>query len=283
MPIRFSCPHCHQKLKASEDKAGRRIACPKCKTKLTIPSAEAAAQVTSSTAAVDESAVDPFAELVVYDEPVVYETEAPKDEGPRGTADFNRHLVSISRRLIYLHAVLLLLLAAVGFAAGYVIGLRGRNQVVTKAPPPQRVLIQGRIRWEATTGLLADKGAVVIALPAEVQPEQMLPGDSLSPAMPMPAKGDDLIRTIEAWGGDYTRTNDVGEFELFLLPGRYHLLYVSHNAERLANVEPEREHVAELGQFFSVPHELIGSYRYRWAAEELDENSQLMHDFAADP
>lgn len=37
MPIRFACPHCHQKLSVSSRKAGVRVACPNCKQPLKIP------------------------------------------------------------------------------------------------------------------------------------------------------------------------------------------------------------------------------------------------------
>lgn len=37
MPIRFACPHCHQKLSVSSRKAGTSADCPRCKKKLSIP------------------------------------------------------------------------------------------------------------------------------------------------------------------------------------------------------------------------------------------------------
>jgi hypothetical protein len=37
MPIRFACPHCHQKLSVSSRKAGTPADCPRCKRKLSIP------------------------------------------------------------------------------------------------------------------------------------------------------------------------------------------------------------------------------------------------------
>jgi hypothetical protein len=37
MPIRFACPHCHQKLSVSSRKAGTSADCPRCKRKLSIP------------------------------------------------------------------------------------------------------------------------------------------------------------------------------------------------------------------------------------------------------
>ena len=39
MPVRFTCPHCRQKLSVSSRKAGRDADCPRCGRMLTIPAA----------------------------------------------------------------------------------------------------------------------------------------------------------------------------------------------------------------------------------------------------
>src|SRR5205823_15025932 len=39
MPIRFACPHCHQKLSVGARKAGMTADCPRCKRVLTVPPA----------------------------------------------------------------------------------------------------------------------------------------------------------------------------------------------------------------------------------------------------
>ena len=38
--IRFICPNCETKLKASEDKAGTKITCPECRERVAVPSDE---------------------------------------------------------------------------------------------------------------------------------------------------------------------------------------------------------------------------------------------------
>jgi hypothetical protein len=37
MPIRFRCPNCNAKLKAADNAVGRKIPCPICETKVTVP------------------------------------------------------------------------------------------------------------------------------------------------------------------------------------------------------------------------------------------------------
>ncbi|NIP85663.1 MAG: hypothetical protein GTO03_08910, partial [Planctomycetales bacterium] len=269
MLIRFSCPHCQRKLKARSDKAAQRLPCPNCRQILTVPAGEAAepAPPVSGTTAT----ADPFAELIVYDDQLVYETDEPP-AGPTtgGPPARPPHWVGVSRQLIYLHAGLLLVVPLTALAVGYLIGRTDRPRGASLPPAvPARVLITGRLQWRGTTGPLADKGAVVIAVPQDLQPPQKLPGQTLGPDQPLPAQGDQRVRTIEDWGGDYVRTNEVGEFQLFLLPGRYYLLAISRQSRRLTNAEPDRADLAAIGKFFTAPHELIGSHPYHWTAVDL--------------
>src|SRR6185369_9352245 len=71
MPIRFSCPHCSQKLSVSTRKAGKTANCPRCKKELTVPAPEASALSggeAASTSEEGENEDDPYAQFVVYDE-----------------------------------------------------------------------------------------------------------------------------------------------------------------------------------------------------------------------
>ncbi len=281
MPIRFRCPHCQRKLKARSDKAAQRMNCPNCGQPLTVPAGDAVEQLPAAGPADQGAEPDPFAELIVYDDEIIYETEE-RASGPAAfsTTIARRQLVGVSRQLIYAHAILLAILTLGGLVAGYLIGRTDRHPSATFGPPvPQRVLISGRLQWIGTTGALADRGAVVIALPHDLEPPEKLPGEGLGPDKPVPLQGDARVRAIEDWGGDYTRTNEAGEFELFLLPGRYHVLSVSHQSERSWNVEPDREDLAAIGKFFTAPHEIMGTHRYDWTIAEFAEGGQFEHVF----
>jgi hypothetical protein len=283
MPIRFRCPHCQRKLKARNDKAEQQMACPNCGQPLTVPAHEAVDPNRVEGLAEEEQRAhaDPFAELIVYDDEIVYETDEPQAARDTfGKQVATRQLVGVSRRLIYAHAILLAILPLTGLAVGYLIGRTDRQPSVASGPPaPRRVLISGRLQWTGTTGALADKGAVVIALPHDLEPQRKLPGEGLGPDKPQPQQGDPRVRAIEDWGGDYTRTNDVGEFQLFLLPGRYYILSVSHQSDRRSHVEPSRDDLASIGKFFTAPHEIIGPHRYHWTITEIKEGSQYAHEF----
>jgi hypothetical protein len=280
MSIRFFCSNCRQLLKAREDKIGRRMPCPKCKKPVTVPERSDPEVERARRQRESEGQVDPFAELIVYDTDIVYETEA--EDG--NTDDFDRRFIAIPRRVLYAHAILLATVTAAAFVCGYVAGHFTQTEPVpAEAAEPERIAIEGQLKWEGSTGDIADKGAVIIAVPESLAAQdQPLPGEELNPARPVPKRSNQIVRTIEDWGGDYRRTNEVGEFELFLKPGRYHVLFISQQSERPQHAEPSRDHLVSLRRYFSPPEELIGPHRYRWKVEEVKEGTTLTHVFAAD-
>ena len=282
MPIRFFCHNCQQVLKAREDKIGRRMPCPKCKKAVVVPEAnDPRLEATAAEPEETESAEDPFGDLIVYDRELVYETEEQqkKRQRKKDGDDFDRRLVSITRPVIYGQAVLLVSVAVAAVLAGYLIGSTNREKITAESLAPQRVIVDGMVQWEGVTGLLADRGAVILALPADLAIEKKVAGDRLSPERTMPPKDDLSLRTIEDWGGQYTRTNDIGEFQLFLIPGEYQVLIVSHQSKRGPRDRLDREDLAAIGQYVTLPHELIGQARYVWRVQAFDEDSHLFHDF----
>ena len=285
MPIRFFCRHCQQLLKAREDKIGRRIPCPKCKKVVVVPEADDQ-RLASAAAERDESdsEADTFADMMVFDHEIVYETEEEekKRKKKKDGDDFDRRLVSISRPVLYGQAALLASVAVAAVLAGYLIGKTNRQAITIEPVGPQRVVVDGMVRWEGVTGLLPDRGAVVLALPADLTTDKKIAGDRLSPDRTVPPKDDLSLRTIEDWGGHYTRTNDIGEFQLFLLPGDYQVLIVSHQTKRPPPKPLDREDLAAIGQYVTLPSELIGQARYVWRIETIGPDSHLFHDFELD-
>lgn len=282
MPIRFRCPNCDRKLKARDDHADRQLPCPNCNQLLTVPADSALSRIMAESQTADSGEDDPFSELIVYDDEIIYDTdEAGTDREERPKRSSKIGWVGVSRRLIYAHALLLPVLALAGLVFGYMIGRTNRLPVqIQVAPPEHRVLITGQLQWEGQTKQISDRGAVVIAIPQDFKPTQKLPGDKVGPSQPVPSRDSQLVSSLEDWGGDYARTNETGEFELFLLPGAYQLLFVSGQSKRPTAAPPDRDDLAAIGQFFTLPHEIIGPQRYHWTSEELDEKSRLLHEFA---
>lgn len=281
MPIRFRCPQCDRKLKARDDHVGRQLHCPSCNQVLTVPADSELSRIIAEGQSSDDTSSDPFAELIVYDDEIVYETDPRSDGNSAPTKSSKTRWVGVSRRLIYMYALLLPIIGCGALLFGYLFGRTHRTPLQPQvAAKEHRVLITGQLQWEGQTKQIADRGAVVIAIPDNFEPPQKLAGDKFGPQKPVPSRDSEVVRTIEEWSGGYARTNDTGEFELYLFPGKYHLLFVSGQAKRRAVAEPKlRDDLAAIGQFFSVPEEIIGPQRYHWTLEELSDESRLSYEF----
>lgn len=281
MPIRFECPHCGQSLRARDDKVGRKLKCPKCQQSLTVPS--------DIPPGLDEGAPaggadDPFSELIVYDDEIIYETEdAPgsalvSQVRPAGGEAFEPRHVAVPRWMFYAHAGLLALLAVVAFGAGWLIGGSQRQTAVVTAPL-RPVEIEGHLKWEATTGEIGDKDAVVIVLPVDRTPQKKFAAAALTVDKPPLKPGDPVFEEIKELGGDYVRAGAGGQFYIQLVPGKYRVLLISRNAQLPAGINPKPEDVAALGAIFTPPEAILGRQKYRLSTLDLDEKSKIKHFF----
>lgn len=283
MPVRFSCSECGQRLNARDDKIGKTLKCPKCRTQLVVPTAEAADAFDPTRDALKqlEEAVgedDDVSELVVYDDNDV-------DPSTSRVSEFDRELVSISRRVIYVQAGLLVALALFGLVVGFLIG-RGtapHGDAVDDAPQVTTASrIPGKLQYATGEGLRPDRGAVVLAVPADSKPEEKIPVDDLLPEAQMPAAGNLALQQLATLGGDYTRADDAGNFALYLVPGRYHLLYISYAARRPSGNQLARQDLAEIGAYVTSGYDLIGQHRYQFQTVEVRPDARLDHTFSRD-
>jgi hypothetical protein len=117
--VRFICPACRHLLAITSRKAGAQVNCPKCHSAIIVPPADAN----------DASDLDSALGEAVWAEPGVAEktqASAPPISSraplaipePSESAQFIR----LPRRVLYLQAILLAVVALVAFAAGYLIG-----------------------------------------------------------------------------------------------------------------------------------------------------------------
>ena len=132
MPVRFLCPACHQLLSIASRKVGSEVDCPKSRSTIIVPDPH-------NDPATEPS--NPF-EHAGLEEALsaisIRETPAPKTAPPSNSLPATPLLhqppsispktsgddsfVVISRRVLYLQAALLALVAIVAFVCGYVIG-----------------------------------------------------------------------------------------------------------------------------------------------------------------
>src|SRR5262245_28519420 len=157
MPIRFTCPHCHQKLSVGQRKAGTTAECPRCKRALTIPLVPASASVRGQPSAVQaasaaptNASAAPSGEAAVFlpeaDEfaglELVYDTAAASSppEAPPPVAD----VIVIPRYILYLQGGLLAGVALLAFAIGM---MMGATFVPQTAPVDSASHIRGSVTY----------------------------------------------------------------------------------------------------------------------------------------
>lgn len=277
--IRFQCDQCSQSLKVKPEKAGQRAKCPKCKTKLVIPTLEESAARPKAGEAEDDDAVSPFANLAVdessppaddenpFSSFTVYDFEDESDyiyedeiAGPRQVVDHEK--LPVPRSVLYLQGGLLGVVALVCFVLGVIIGgFTGPGGVQVEPKGPFEVT--GTVQYELGDEDVADVGAVVALLPKGKRPEQKVAIDGLRPTDPVAQNMNERLAPLIEVGARYTRIGADGKFNFIVdQPGRYLLLVISGNEVRNQGETLPAEHNAAVGNYFAESYNLIGQQKY---------------------
>ena len=292
MPVQFICHQCQQLLSVSARKAGSQVKCPKCQASVKVPQPEdAAAQVAMRKAAKSEGSAQPdvdFSALIVYDDvsefissPPVVKTAPVSSAVPTVENPVDRKLVSITRRMIYAHAALLLILTSLGFAMGYAVG-RARPAPDDAPAPRDPVQIKGTVGYMSEAGgITPDVGAVVIVFPVESMPDQnsRFPVAGLRPDNPAPDEENETVQAIESIDGVYLRAADEGRFSFTAPPGKYRVLIISAHVHRAAGAQPQARDLAVLGNYFLPAPDLVGNFQYRLQTLDLPRDAPIEQRF----
>ncbi len=135
MPLRFLCPACHQLLSIATRKAGSEVDCPKCRSTIIVPAMHSAGTDVSNP--FDEAALEET--LSVIESSRAAPAKPPATAAPSSNSAASGGLlhgekskpqrempdgdsIVISRRVLYLQAGLLALVAVIAFICGYFIG-----------------------------------------------------------------------------------------------------------------------------------------------------------------
>jgi hypothetical protein len=132
MPVRFLCPACHQLLSIASRKVGSEVDCPKCRSTIIVPDPRDE-QAPESANPFEHAGLEQALSTIS-----ARETPAPKTAPPSNSlsaapllhqpptnspkASGADSFVVISRRVLYLQAALLAIVAIVAFVCGYLIG-----------------------------------------------------------------------------------------------------------------------------------------------------------------
>lgn len=266
MPIRFHCEHCEQRLSVSTRKAGAKAKCPKCKGPIRIPSADEPQPLPEDD--------DPLAQFAVFESANdwVYEDD-PDDFIGR----FDPTRVAVPRRIIYMQGALLGAVGIVCFVLGVMIGQLTSGRQTAQDHTPRACAVRGTVELDRGDKRLPDFGCVVIAVPQNRRPDRnsKVPIDALRPDSTPPDRNDPAVLAIRSLGGDYTRTDANGRFQLQLPDaGKYYLLFVSANAPR-GNDALRKTDLMQIGSYFLYANELLGAQKYRWSRESVRRDREV--------
>ncbi len=314
MPVRFTCPHCRQKLSVSSRKAGREADCPRCGRVLTIPAAEVGADAgPQRESAGPRRRVAPLADEAqaivphavtsheshdeVHDDlhletstpPQEYEQhfepdrhedfelvfDAEGDAPDRAPDDSHPDLIAVPRLVLYLQGGLLAVVALVSFALGLIAG--GAFSGSAAPSEPRACTLEGTINYAAGNRRLPDPGAVVAVIPdGAARPQRKAPVNGLRPDDATPDENHHGISILRELGGGYTRTDDRGRFQVRVPDrGKYLVLVVSSNRQVQDLKDISTADLVRLGPFFDNAAGLLGRHQYRLTSEIVRNDRQL--------
>lgn len=274
MPIRCTCPTCHQRLSVAQRKAGQEVQCPRCRRPVRVPEEGVSEpwQGTSGSAALATGTMtDPAASPLADGDELVLVASGEQFLEPADQA-----VVTVPRRVIYLQGVLLGLVALVFFVFGLMVGARSTSNPAQ--PAGTMCVVSGSVSYTDATGRVwPDAGSVVVLVPATLRPDEKASAEGLAPGEPF---ADHMahpgLLIIRALGGDYARVDAQGRYRMRSVPaGRFFLLIVSAHARRSNQTELRAEDLAEMGRYFTPATHLVGPFRYRWQETELADDRRV--------
>lgn len=191
--------------------------------------------------------------------------------------------VWISRRAIYTHIAILVLVSTVTFLIGWISGGAGTRLPVGSNAGPVR--FEAQIQYVAANGkTLPDEGAVVILWPKQAKPLERLSSKRLSPSEPAPLPDHPTLKALETLRGAYARANTQGEIRDLLLsePGEYYVLVISRNLARPANELINDKVLPILGDLFGAEAlTLLGTRQFVLKSYTIADTRTLTHTFGA--
>jgi hypothetical protein len=276
MPIRFSCPHCGQKLSIAQRKAGSTAGCPRCKQTLTVPEPPASPPGPSPRKVAAPVGESPsfLPDVGDYDGvELVY--DAPASDGEPRPPPAAADTIVVARRVIYWQGALLGLVALVAFSIGLIMG---STFVAAPVQAPHPCQVTGAVTYASGPRRRPDIGAVVILLPQTPHPpDAKIAFAGLRPSDSAPTADAGALATLARLGGSYARTDASGRFELEVpRQGRYLVLVISRDRRATEPSHLNSSGMAKLRPFFDSPSELLADRRYELTAELIRGDQELV-------
>ncbi|MEM7782813.1 MAG: hypothetical protein AAF623_05630 [Planctomycetota bacterium] len=184
-----------------------------------------------------------------------------------------REPISVARWVVYFQAAMLGLVATIFFIFGLIVG--SFNSSYGHSNDVFDCRIVGSVTYRTESGnLLADHNSVVVLIPRDKKPDRRSQGKWIHPESfePLDNQG---IDTIHSLGGAVVRTDENGDFDLFVDGKqnegvRYFLLIISKN-----HLENDREltkqQAAAIGTFFMPVENVARGHSIHWLPLNADQ------------
>lgn len=183
-----------------------------------------------------------------------------------GQAPF-RELIQLPRWVVYSQAVLLVVTAGVFFMMGLLVG----GLTSPTSADFNRTLdcrVYGSVAFREDGNLQADRGAVVLILPANKKPNTRSEGRLVHPDS-FQALDNEAIDRIYRLGGAVVRADENGQFEVTIDSNAvvgvpYQVFIVSKNGVQKDGGRLTKDQFASLADFFSPVEDLVEKKPFFW-------------------
>ena len=191
-------------------------------------------------------------------------------EGKSWLVGFDQR-VPVPRFVLLSQGVLIVGISVGAFMLGAFYGRNAPRELQSEGP----FTISGTVQYVADGRVQNDGDSVVIFLPANVRPDEVITIAGLRPGEPLLEEDFGPISEIRALGGDYARTDPDGQFRLEVATaGPYHSLVLSRHAP-VTGVPLPRKDLATLGRYFRPADELIDGIAYLWDSHKITKSQEL--------
>lgn len=178
-----------------------------------------------------------------------------------------RDMIQIPRWVIYAQALLIVITAGIFFVLGVLVnGLNSPTSADFKRKLDCRVY--GSVAYRADGNLKADRGAVVMILPANRKPSARSQGGLVHPNS-FQALDNEAIDRIHRLGGSVVRADENGQFEVTIdsnavvgIP--YSVLVVSKNGAQRDGAALTKDQFASLAEFFAPVEDVVEKRPFFW-------------------
>jgi hypothetical protein len=188
-------------------------------------------------------------------------------QGESGEAQSFRELIQIPRWVVYAQALLLAITAGLFFMMGLLVsGLTSPTSADFNRTLDCRVY--GAVAYRDGGDLKADRGAVVLILPASRKPNARSQGALVHPDS-FQALDNEAIDRIHRLGGAVVRADENGQFEVTIDSNEvvgvpYQVVIVSKNGTQKEGGSLTKDQFASLAEFFSPVEDVIESRPFFW-------------------